>query len=207
MSTFTLIGGYVSPKYSYLRADGVAVAHPLFQGEGGGSIPTSALQLRFTPIGVDTALELNALWHSAMPNLSAFAARCYVYSQCYVAEFENGWFAVAIWSSPPALNRMTVEAPEEIIELRRFAIAPQAPKNTATRMLAWMVRDLKKRYPELRRFISYQAEAIHKGTIYRAAGWTPVARAEFRPWAVSGKRSGSKAAQVDSPKVRWELAA
>lgn len=206
MSGFTLVGGYVSPKYSYLRADGVAVAHPLFQGEGGGSIPTSALQLRFEPVGVDTALELNALWHSAMPNLSAFAARCYVYSQCYVAEFENGWYAVAIWSSPPALNRMSVESPDEIIELRRLAIGPQAPKNTATRMLAWMVRDIRKRYPAVRRFISYQAEAVHTGTIYRAAGWRAAARSDAGPWTPKPGRPASKSAHVGGAKVRWEFA-
>ncbi len=141
-----------------------------------------------------------------MPNLSRFAAHRGAYSQCYVAEHNGCWYAVAIWSSPPALNRMSVLYPTEIIELRRLAIAAQAPKNTATRMLGYMARDLRKRFPQLRRLSSYQAEAVHAGTIYRAAGWQPVARSEFRPWTWTDKRRGSKATQTPGAKVRWEKA-
>lgn len=201
---------YRSPVYAYLRADGVPVAHPLFQGEGGGANPTSALQLRFDRVQLETALELNALWHSAMPDLTPFGARNGIYSESFVAEFDGGWYATAIWSSPPALNRFKVD-PEEIIELRRFAVGPHAPRNTASRMLGWMVRELKRDHPQLKRFCSYQAEQIHKGTIYRAAGWKPVYRREFRDgWLPGGGSSASnhrpsRSSQVQSAKIRWEV--
>jgi len=57
------------------------------------------------------------------------------------------------------------------LELQRFAIAPDALRNTASRMLAWMARDLRRRFPEVDRLITYQDRGSHAGTIYRAAGW------------------------------------
>ena len=186
--------------YPFLRGDGVPVAHPLFQGDGGGSIPTSPLQLRFERIDVRTALQLNALWHSLLPNLHEGAAHLGFYSECYSAEFDNSFFAVAIWTSPIALNRMTVADPAEIIELRRFAISPEAPKNTASRMLGFMVRDLHKRFPKLTRFISYQAVDHHEGTIYRCSGWQPTVTSKFRTW----ENRPRGAPQTTSDKVRWE---
>ena len=188
-------------SYGYLRADGVPVAHPLFQAGGGGSIPTSALQLRFAQSDVRTALELNALWHSVLPNLAIGNVKgggpFYV---CYTAEYEGGYYATAIWSTPKAVNRMRWE-PNEVLELRRLAIADNAPKNTATRMIAWMTRDIRKRFPSVDVLISYQALDHHDGTIYKAAGWTEGPRTKFRPW----EHNGGSPTQTASDKVRWEL--
>jgi len=139
-----------------------------------------------------------------MPNLSAGAIRMRNPNVCYAAEFEDHWYAVAIWSSPPALNRMKRERDDEIMELRRLAINEHAPSNTASRMLAFMARDMARLFPNLIRLSSYQAEEAHTGTIYKASGWKPVARSEFRPWTWSPGRSGSKSTQLPSPKVRWE---
>jgi len=85
----------------------------------------------------------------------------------YVAEKDDVAYAVSIWSRPcsPTLN------PHPWIELRRMAIAPDAPKYTATRMLGWMVKDLRKRFPTISKAISYQDSDVHTGTIYKAAGW------------------------------------
>ena len=46
------------------RAEGAVAAHPLFQAEGGGSIPTSALQLRLFEVSMELAADLNRQWHS-----------------------------------------------------------------------------------------------------------------------------------------------
>ena len=190
-------------SYGYLRADGVPVAHPLFQAGGGGSIPTSALQLRFAQSDVRTALELNALWHSVLPNLAIGNVKgggpLHV---CYTAEYEGGYYAAAIWSTPIALNRMRWTG-DEVLELRRMAIADNAPKNTATRMLGWMTRDIRKRFPSLVVLISYQAVDHHEGTIYKAAGWNPGPVIPFR--AHEHKKGRGAPTQTTSDKVRWEL--
>jgi hypothetical protein len=90
------------------------------------------------------------------------------------------------------------------LELRRMAIADDCPKNTASRMLSWMRKDVQTRFPEIIRLISYQDTEVHYGTIYKASGWKCV-NAD-KPTQVdwnTTKRVRNKA-QSDAPKVRWE---
>jgi hypothetical protein len=54
-----------------------------------------------------------------------------------------------------------------------MAIAPDAPKNTASRMLGWMARNIAKRFPEVTTLVSYRDCDAHLGTIYAASGWVP----------------------------------
>jgi hypothetical protein len=190
------------------RAGGVRVAYPLFQAGGGGSTPTSALQLRLCEIALDTARALNQLWHSVLPAFPApgyFASRRRV---CFAAEYDGLWYAVAVWTSPVAANRLRDAS--GCLELRRLAIAPDAPCNTASRLLGVMARLIRRKFPEVSRLLSYQAVDVHDGTIYRAAGWTPATLTRFRPWL---PRKGSRKKKHDghrgppqsrSDKVRWE---
>jgi hypothetical protein len=183
-------------------ADGVRVACPLFHAGGRGPSPTSALSLFFTPVGLKAAAALNRLWHSRLPDFDRRTQtldRC----ACYAAEFEGVYFAVAIWTNP--VNRSLPQ--KACLELRRFAVAADAPKNTASRMLGWMVRDLCRRFPTVSRLVSYQDCDVHQGTIYRAAGWTPVRlppRSECRHWCNSRRKDGARKALAVLNKVRWE---
>jgi hypothetical protein len=182
------------------RGDSIRVVHPLFHEEGGGSIPTSPLQLHFGAIAIPMAEQLNGLWHSRLPN-SGLLPSGGDYTT-YGAEHGGIYYAAAIWGIPVArlLNG------KGIYELRRFAIAPDAPRFTATRMLGWMVRQIRKLGHKLA--ISYQDTAVHSGTIYRAAGWTPVTVAvSGANWDVPSRArrkptSDAKATQ----KIRWEYA-
>jgi len=176
------------------RADGVRVAYPLFQAGGGGSIPTSALQLRFESIDRRTMEDLNRHWHSRLPAFKT-ACPCPAY---YGAEFDGLWYAVSAWSPPVA--RML---PTDWLELRRMAIADDAPKNTATRFLGWMVRDIRKRFPGVPRLISYQDTAVHSGTIYKASGWTATTIDPGHEWTCPSRPR--KQQQSSAPKQRWEL--
>jgi hypothetical protein len=90
----------------------------------------------------------------------------------------------------------------EWIELNRLAIAPDAPKNTATRMLAWMAKDIRKRFPEVTRLISYQDIEAHAGTIYQAAGWTQTRISDTPRWKDHPRPSFSIVRA--GPKQRWE---
>jgi hypothetical protein len=100
------------------------------------------------------------------------------------------------------------------MELRRMACGPDAPKNTASRMLAIMTRQLHLYFPLCPRVISYQDTEVHTGTIYKAAGWEIGARYAGTTRDRSsiegegkhfGYRTGMNGKAADgSPKIRWE---
>lgn len=180
-------------------ADEVMVNLPLFHSGDGGSIPTSALQFHFEPIHRDTFMPLNEAWHSRLPDCkNAFAGFF------FGAVFEHKYYAVAWWSHPVAraLNG------KGWVELRRFAISSEAPKNTASRMLGWMVRTIRKT-GEYEKAISYQDEDVHSGTIYKASGWTREKIGqridESKGWNNWKTREGNRKNQSTAPKHRWAI--
>lgn len=177
--------------------DSVRVAYPLFHAGGGGSTPTSTLQLQFDEIPRDVMEDLNRKWHSRLPVFRT-ATPCRVY---YGAEHGGVWYAVAAWSHPIA--RLL---PMNWLELRRLAIAADAPRNTASRMLGWMARDIRRRFVDVVRLLSYQDTEVHQGTIYRAAGWDRVPiRGSCNDWKHRSSRFRNPP-QTTAVKVRWELA-
>jgi hypothetical protein len=181
-------------------ADDARVACPLFQAEYGGSKPTSALQLVVRKVPPKIASELNARWHSRLPEIKNYKM-CF----CYSAEFSNVFYAVALMSHPVAsgLNG------QGIVELRRMAIAPDAPKNTGSRFLRIMVALLRRDRPEFTKIISYQDTEVHTGAIYKAAGWSAVENTHKGGacgWDNNARRrteSNGKAPLL-AKKIRWE---
>lgn len=112
--------------------------------------------------------------------------------------FEMRWFAVAIWSNPVARN-----LPQDTwLELRRLAIAPDAPKNTASRMLGVMARLIRKEKPQVERLVSYHDTEVHTGGIYRAAGWTATTVNKDGNWTRPNRNRPK--AQSEAAKQRWE---
>ena len=96
------------------------------------------------------AIELNEIWHSRLPKVHwSNVVRASPYAS-FVAESDAVAYAAAIWSAPVArmLNG------KGWLELRRMAIAPDAPKNTASRMLRIMRMMIAKEFPEIVRLIS-----------------------------------------------------
>jgi len=181
--------------------DSSMVEQLAFQLVEGGSIPTSPLHFNIKEIGVQAACDLNAKWHSRLPKVVAgniYRNRHYV---CYAAEYEGNYWAVGIWSSPVAANRF--KNGNNILELRRLAISPEAPFNTATRMLKVMRLDISKRFSNVSRLISYQDTEVHQGTIYKAAGWTSTATSDGISWSVTGRKRNED--QTTAKKVRWEF--
>ncbi len=159
--------------------------------------PTSALQLRLYRIDFPLAVALNRLWHSRLPRYG----RGFIKNQsdlCYGAEHGGIWYAVAIWSNPVA----RALPQREWLELRRLAIAPDAPRNTASRMLAVMARLIRTDKPQVNRLISYQDTEAHAGTIYRASGWTATATRKGSEWSCPSRPRPK--AQSAADKVRWE---
>lgn len=180
-------------------ADDERISCPLFQAEFGGAIPTSALQLLFSACNEEKFKVLNEKWHSRLPRIGNSHFRV-----CYLAEAGNVIYAVAAWSNPVA--RLLPQ--REWLELRRFAIAEDAPRFTASRMLGWMRRDITTRFPDVVKLISYQDIDAHKGTIYKAAGWKHAEnfKPRARGWIGWGTRPRKgRTNQAVAPRMRWEI--
>lgn len=175
--------------------DDVRVAYPLFQTESGGSTPTSTLDLHIDVIDTLLAKRLNSIWHSRLPIYNT--GFCLTARLCFGGHYGGLWYASAIWSNPvaQALPQLTW------LELRRFAISQDAPKNTASRMLAVMKRIIKQKLPEVIKLISYQDCEAHKGIIYKAAGWH---KGNFHSGG-SWNRPNSKNTYNNKPRTRPDL--
>jgi hypothetical protein len=169
------------------------VARQLFQVERDGSIPISAL--RFEECSRSFFQTQNRLWHSRLPIIGAINTL----KECFRASCGGECYAVAAWSNPVARA-----LPQQAwLELRRFAISDDAPANTGSKMLAWMAREVRRRRPEVERLISYQDCEVHSGTIYLAAGWSPVETVTPGRWI--NRPEGNRTAGLIRKKIRWEL--
>lgn len=189
-----------------MSGDDARVAYPLFQVDKGGSSPTSPLQFEICEISTVRAQKLNSLWHSRLPIFkTGFLLTAKV---CFGAIYEGIFYAVAIWGHPGARK-----LPQRTwLELRRFAIAPNAPKNTASRMMKIMVSLIKKKLPKIIMLISYQDTEVHTGTIYKASGWKIGATSPGGSWNTpnsiylhTGKpRLPQDLNKATGPKIRWQ---
>lgn len=187
--------------------DSARVARPLFLEAGGGSSPTSTLHARDLHFGlcaVSHAVRLTRIWHSRLPNTQAGP-----WEFAFAAEHGDVTYAVALWNTPSARC-----LPQHWLELRRLACAPDVPRFTPSRFLAWMVRWFRERHPTRERCISYQDTAVHTGTIYKAAGWMCASvskprirdRSKNRTSTSRAYRSNLNGVSVDSTaKARWEI--
>lgn len=186
-----------------MSGDSTVVVHPLFQEEDDGSIPISPLQLTLSVIEARLAQTLNAAWHSRLPETHLGNIVGHPISVCYGAHFRNRWYAVAIWTTPIAANRLTDGW--SCLELRRLAISDAAPKNTATRLLRLMRLMIARRYGSITKLLSYQDTDVHTGTIYKAAGWRIGARSAYVTWgSEQSGRSHVYENQATGDKIRWE---
>ena len=177
----------------------------LFAVEHGGAITPDALRARHLTIGrcpTAHAVRLVRAWHSRLPNCQSGP-----WQFAFAASLNGITYAVALWNNPSGRC-----LPGHWLELRRMACAPDAPRNTASRMLGSMVRYFEMECPERERVISYQDTAVHTGTIYRAAGWTaeheskPRVRDRSKPRVGTSRmyRTNLNGASPDaSAKIRW----
>ena len=168
--------------------------------------PPRATGLAVVEVSPDVCIPLVAAWHSRLPHVQRGPWRV-----CFVAHYEWTAYAVALWNNPSART-----LPQSWLELRRMAVAPDAPHCTASFMLGAMRKQLRATCAgEIDRLISYQDQAVHTGTIYRAAGWDPAwitkarvrDRSKPRAGTTRAYRSNANGAAPDaSAKTRWEVA-
>ena len=161
--------------------------------------PQSPKLLTLREVGVNYAMDKNMEWHSRLPVTSHSNMIRNAHKIFYGAEYMDNCFAVAMCTDPVAGNRMSKDF--VWLELRRLAIAPDAPKFTATWMLSKMIKNIKKQFPDITKLVSYQDTEVHTGTIYAAANWKQDAVSKFQEWT-QGNRVRNKL-QSQSDKIRW----
>lgn len=132
---------------------------PAFQTGRGGRNPTPALH--FQACDKQQAVEFIRQWHSRLPNCQRGP-----WQFAFAASVNGEIVAVALWNNPSART-----LPGHWLELRRLAAKPGAPQNTCSCFIAWMVRYFRSAHKHREKCISYQDLEVHKGTIYKAAGW------------------------------------
>jgi|TARA_R100001163_G_scaffold12524_1_gene11651 hypothetical protein len=170
---------------------------PLFRDSLGDHKPKSTKDLILLSCSVHEACKLNSKWHSRLPIIHWSNVVRNKYYKCYSFSYNYINYATAIWSSPVArkLDDKT------FLELRRMAICNEAPKNTATRMISLMIKDIKKKLPKIKTLISYQDTEVHLGTIYKASNWKDIKISKAASWQKSRKRNKE---QTMAQKIRWE---
>lgn len=184
-----------------LEQTDIRLVSPLFFNFEPIQPPASPKMFDVVVVPVRTACKLNVLWHSRFPQIHWANVVRNKRSVCFAAIYKDVYWATAIWSSPIAANRL--KNGDQMLELRRMAIADQAPKNTASRMLSVMGKWIHYNFEEITTLISYQDTESHHGTIYKASNWVPVNQSgKGVLWDNARKRNP---AQSDAPKIRWEL--
>lgn len=179
---------------------------PLFWQAGDGELPQSPKQLEIVEMDRYRARDLNALWHSRLPKYAT--GFCLNSTVSFGALFRNVYYAIAIWTNPVARNLPQ----HEWLELRRFAIAPDAPKYTASRMLSIMRKRIRAKLSHVTTLISYQDVETHQGTIYKASGWKAAHVHNGGSWnrpnlrnATGTPRTRPDSNQATGKKIRWQI--
>ena len=178
------------------------VVAPLFDSPNPRKV--KARDLVFEPCDKHYAVAFCRRYHSRLPNTQDGP-----WQFAFHGRVEGITYVVALWNTPSSRS-----LPSHWLELRRLTCAPDAPRNTCSRFLAWMVRRFRAECPERERCMSYQDPSVHKGTIYKAAGWKETHRGVDRVRDRSGKRTGTdrlyrwnvNGDETDSVgKIRWEI--
>lgn len=185
-------------------AEGLFDAAPLIEIPRPSAPPGKASALELVRCDPARARRCVAAWHSRLPVTQASP-----WMLAFVAVHDGEPYGGALWNNPS--SRML---PSEWLELRRLAVPDYAPPHTASWMLGAMRRWIRTNLPAVPRLLSYQDTEVHKGTIYKAAGWElayapkPIRRnrGDVR---VGTQRLYRTSLNGDAPdasaKVRWEV--
>jgi len=150
-----------------LCGDSSTAELPLFQGDDGGAIPTSPLQLLFRQITSNTSNMVAVENH--------YAHRAVSVSWAFGAYFNNVLLGIISFGKPasPHLCKGICgkENSNRVYELNRLWMSDKCPKNSESRFIGWALRQLKKINPPLI-LVSYaDTNQNHSGGVYRATNW------------------------------------
>lgn len=149
----------------------------------GGSIPTYPLQPDRPVVERCALRDVKGIIERVHYSHSVFGVTV---SQCYLV---RRWLATwpyedicggAIFGKPAAFNvSRKYDNGEPLLELRRFVLDDCLPRNSESKYLAVMLRDLKRQ--GVKRVLTYADPAQgHGGTIYKATGFTFMGKTSAR---------------------------
>ena len=135
-----------------------------FQIEDGGSIPTSPLQLFFKSINYETATKViieRHYLHRQAPITWAFGA--------YFNDILVGVCTIGKPASHTLIEGCCgKENAHKVFELNRLWLDDNAPKNSESRFIGWVLRQI----PRGTVLVSYADAAYnHRGIVYQATNW------------------------------------
>lgn len=201
-----------------MSGDDVQVAFSLFQESRGGAVPTSPHQLEFKPIKYHTAMNVvvkNHYLHRKSPA-----------TWCFGAYFERELLGVCVIGKPASYTATKGVCGEnkksDVYELNRLWLDDVCPKNSESRFIGWVLRQL----PKGTVLISYaDTDQNHIGIIYRATNWVytglsdkhtiPVGNTHPRHLATGGKNYKERSRKhryvyftdtKDKELLRWNIA-
>lgn len=137
----------------------------------GGSTPTRSLQyLRVVSCGladIKAFIEEHHYSHSVFGITGRYFYKV-------IDDSDGALCGAAIFGPPAGMGVARKYAPEpddNLVELRRFVLTDDCPRNAESRLIAYMLRDLRRGWG-VSHVLSYADPAAgHVGVIYRAAGF------------------------------------
>ena len=145
----------------------------VYQLKEGGSIPTSPLQ----SLRVESC-ELQDIRAFVETNHYSKTVKGVTVSACFRVLSDGQLKGAAIFGVPAGfgvLKKYSGNGKIRTVELRRFVLAQELPKNSESRVLGVMLRMIKKQ--GIQRVLSYADPAFgHQGTIYKATGFKLLGR-------------------------------
>ncbi len=184
------------------RATSIMSDAPAYQAGDGGATPTVALfrkqDYEVREVSLAFAQEFTRLHHYSKGGSNTRVLTTGLFRRGRLEESE----AVGItWWLPPTKSASMAHAPSNwntVLACSRLAILDEVPCNAESFLLRHSMRFInRKRWPVL---ISYADDwSGHKGTIYKAAGWTESGKtAPERVYTLNGRMVSRKA----GPKTR-----
>ncbi len=177
------------------------VEHPTFQWEDGGSSPTLPLQIKDMkcyPCNLKRVARIVEEWHYSKTVWGVNWTYCF---EMRVGETQVG---AAIVGQPATKSVADKHGGlGNVLELRRFCCREDAPKNSESFFLGWMLRWLKKN-TEAATLLSF-ADTLqgHEGTIYKASNFQEVGRSKPETaWKHNGKIYHHKSMHNKSHKTK-----
>ncbi len=150
-----------------ISAGSSTAEYPLFQMVDDGSIPISALQLRFHQIGNEAASIAYKEWHY-------LGETRFISTVNFGAYWENKLEGAISYGSPNATELEGYFGRHNQHgwwEIKRLAMSPVCPKNSESRFIGYTLKMLKKLF-FVKGVVTYADDGVgHVGTIYKASGF------------------------------------
>lgn len=175
------------------RGDSLMEEHDLFQGQGGGSAPTSPLQFKVYECLFGKIQHIFRDFHYKSNHIGGGI------TQCYQLNYGGGVFGGAIIGKLRH-DKTYSKNGKKYLELRRFACRDDCPKNTESYFISKIIMYLKKSNIS-DGLISYSDLSVgHVGTIYKASNFKLIGKTTPTKHVFwDGKRYHPRSLTIDRP--------